>query len=132
MGVTTVAAAPMPLWKLCTLRIGKPCSGVRYEYDPCTMRARITRTWLSSRVLEAIMQYGRSQEAIDGLTAEQRRVTQKAGTERPFTGEYNDHKEPGIYVDIVSGEPPFASSDKFESGCGRSEEHTSELQYLMR
>src|SRR3546814_14382890 len=65
-----------------------------------------------------IMQYGKSQEAIDRLTAEQRRVTQEAGTERPFTGEYNDHKEPGIYVDIVSGEPLFASSAKFESGCG--------------
>ena len=64
------------------------------------------------------MQYGKSQEAIDRLTAEQRRVTQEAGTERPFTGEYNDHTEPGIYVDIVSGEPLFASSDKFESGCG--------------
>ena len=64
------------------------------------------------------MQYGKSQEAIDRLTAEQRRVTQEAGTERPFTGEYNDHTEPGIYVDIVSGEPLFASSDKFESCFG--------------
>ena len=64
------------------------------------------------------MQYRKSQEAIDRLTAEQRRVTQEAGTERAFTGEYNDHTEPGIYVDIVSGEPLFASSDKFESGCG--------------
>ena len=64
------------------------------------------------------MQYGKSQEAIDRLTAEQRRVTQEAGTESPFTGEYNDHTEPGIYVDIVSGEPLFASSDEFESGCG--------------
>ena len=42
------------------------------------------------------MQYGKSQEAIDRLTAEQRRVTQEAGTERPFTEEYNDHTEPGI------------------------------------
>ncbi len=42
------------------------------------------------------MQCGKSQEAIDRLTAEQRRVTQEAGTERPFTGEYNDHTEPGI------------------------------------
>ena len=64
------------------------------------------------------MQFGQSQKAIDRLTAEQRRVTQDAGTERPFTGEYNDHKDPGIYVDIVSGEPLFASTDKYESGCG--------------
>lgn len=64
------------------------------------------------------MEYKKSQEAIDRLTAEQRRVTQESGTERPFSGEYNDHTEPGIYVDVVSGEPLFASSDKFESGCG--------------
>jgi peptide-methionine (R)-S-oxide reductase len=64
------------------------------------------------------MQYQKSQKVIDQLTPEQRRVTQEAGTERPFSGEYNDHKEPGIYVDVVSGEPLFASSDKFESGCG--------------
>ena len=64
------------------------------------------------------MRYRRTQEAIDRLTPEQRRVTQDGGTERPFTGEYNDHREPGIYVDIVSGEPLFASSDKFESHCG--------------
>jgi len=65
-----------------------------------------------------MMKYEKSQAAIDRLTPEQRRVTQKSGTERPFTGEYNDNKEPGIYVDIVSGEPLFASADKFESGCG--------------
>jgi len=46
------------------------------------------------------------------------RVTQQNGTEHPRTGEYLDNKEPGIYVDIVSGEPLFASSDKYESGCG--------------
>src|SRR5678809_320977 len=46
------------------------------------------------------------------------RVTQENGTERPFTGEYHDNKEPGIYVDVVSGEPLFASSDKFDSGTG--------------
>ena len=43
---------------------------------------------------------------------------QQNGTEHPRTGEYLDNKEPGIYVDIVSGEPLFASSDKYESGCG--------------
>ena len=56
--------------------------------------------------------------AIKKLTPEQFRVTQQSGTERPGTGEYLDNKEPGIYVDIVSGEPLFASTDKYESGCG--------------
>ena len=64
------------------------------------------------------MSYRKTEEAIARLTPEQYRVTQQSGTERPFTGEYNDNKAPGIYVDIVSGEPLFASSDKFESGCG--------------
>lgn len=64
------------------------------------------------------MTYRKTDEAIQKLTPEQFRVTQQSGTERPFTGEYNDNKRPGIYVDIVSGEPLFASSDKFESGCG--------------
>ena len=57
-------------------------------------------------------------EAIRNLSPEQYRVTQQNGTEVPGTGEYLDNHEPGIYVDIVSGEPLFASSDKFESGCG--------------
>ncbi|MGB3337868.1 MAG: peptide-methionine (R)-S-oxide reductase MsrB [Devosia sp.] len=64
------------------------------------------------------MKFEKSQAAIDRLTPEQHRITQSAGTERPFTGEYNDNKEPGIYVDIVSGEPLFASTDKFDSGSG--------------
>lgn len=64
------------------------------------------------------MSYAKTKEAIARLTPEQYRVTQENGTERPFTGEYNDNKQPGLYVDIVSGEPLFASSDKFESGCG--------------
>lgn len=64
------------------------------------------------------MDYAKTEEAVRRLTPEQYRVTQHSGTERPGTGEYNDHKEAGIYVDIVSGEPLFASSDKFESGCG--------------
>ena len=62
--------------------------------------------------------YRKTPEAVAALTPEQYRVTQQSGTERPGTGEYLDNKEPGIYVDIVSGEPLFASSDKFESGCG--------------
>ena len=64
------------------------------------------------------MTYQKTEDAVARLTPEQYRVTQENGTERPFTGEYNDNKEAGIYVDIVSGEPLFASSDKFESGCG--------------
>lgn len=64
------------------------------------------------------MKYHRDEDVIARLTPEQFHVTQESGTERPFTGELNDNKEPGIYVDIVSGEPLFTSSDKFESGCG--------------
>ncbi len=45
-------------------------------------------------------------------------MTQRNGTERAFTGEYWDNHEPGIYVDVVSGEPLFASIDKFDSGTG--------------
>lgn len=62
--------------------------------------------------------YQKDEAAIARLTPEQYRVTQQNGTERPGTGEYLDNKEPGIYVDVVSGEPLFASSDKYESGCG--------------
>jgi peptide-methionine (R)-S-oxide reductase len=62
--------------------------------------------------------YRKTPEAIQRLTAEQYRVTQQSATERPGTGEYLDNHEPGIYVDVVSGEPLFASADKFESGCG--------------
>jgi peptide-methionine (R)-S-oxide reductase len=57
-------------------------------------------------------------DVIAKLTPEQSRVTQQNGTEAPGTGKLLHNDEPGIYVDIVSGEPLFASSDKFESGCG--------------
>lgn len=63
-------------------------------------------------------EYRKTKEAVASLTAQQYRVTQENATERPGTGEYLHNKEPGIYVDIVSGEPLFASSDKYESGCG--------------
>ena len=63
-------------------------------------------------------EYRKTPEAVAKLTPEQYRVTQQSGTEAPGTGELLDNHEPGIYVDIVSGEPLFASSDKFESGCG--------------
>ena len=62
--------------------------------------------------------YEKSQEAIAKLTPMQQRVTQHNGTEPPFQNEFNGHKQEGLYVDIVSGEPLFTSLDKFESGCG--------------
>ena len=62
--------------------------------------------------------YRKDMDVIATLDPEQYRVTQESGTERPGTGKYLDNKAPGIYVDIVSGEPLFASSDKYESGCG--------------
>jgi peptide-methionine (R)-S-oxide reductase len=62
--------------------------------------------------------YNKNPAAVGALSPEQYHVTQENGTERPFTGEYWDNHEPGIYVDVVSGEPLFASVDKFESGTG--------------
>ena len=62
--------------------------------------------------------YRKSDAALAALTPEQYQVTQRSGTEAPGTGELLDNKEPGIYVDIVTGEPLFASSDKYDSGSG--------------
>jgi len=63
-------------------------------------------------------EFHKNPDAIAALTPEEFWVTQESGTERPGTGKYLNNKEPGIYVDVVSGEPLFASGDKFESGCG--------------
>ena len=73
--------------------------------------------------------YRKDPEAVSRLTPEQYQVTQKAGTEPAFRNEYWDNKEPGIYVDIVSGEPLFASVNKYDSHSGwpsssRAFEHT--------
>lgn len=57
-------------------------------------------------------------EIKNRLTAQQYSITQEADTEYPFENEYWDHEELGIYVDIVTGEPLFLSTDKFDSGCG--------------
>lgn len=62
--------------------------------------------------------YRKTPEALARLTPEQFRVTQESATERPFHNAFHDSHEPGIYVDIVSGEPLFSSLDKFDSGCG--------------
>lgn len=63
-------------------------------------------------------QYKKEPAALESLTAEQYRVTQENATEAPGSGEYLENYEPGIYVDIVSGEPLFVSAEKFDSGCG--------------
>lgn len=62
--------------------------------------------------------YSKDPAVVAALSPEEYHVTQENGTERPGTGKLLHNKEPGIYVDIVSGEPLFASSDKYESGCG--------------
>jgi len=62
--------------------------------------------------------YTKNPDVIASLSPEEYYVTQESGTERPGTGALLNNKEPGIYVDIVSGEPLFASADKYESGCG--------------
>lgn len=54
----------------------------------------------------------------DALTPEQFDVTQNAATEQPFTGAYYDNDEPGLYVDVVTGEPLFSSADQYDAGCG--------------
>jgi methionine-R-sulfoxide reductase len=62
--------------------------------------------------------YETTPNSLGKLTDMQKYVTQHDGTERPFENEYWDHKEDGIYVDVVSGEPLFSSLDKFDSGTG--------------
>src|ERR1700677_1371189 len=62
--------------------------------------------------------YRKAPEAIARLDEHQHAVTQEGATEPPFKNEFWDKKEAGIYVDIVSGEPLFASTKKFDSGCG--------------
>src|SRR6202012_2335740 len=62
--------------------------------------------------------YTKDPEAVSRLSPEQFRVTQQNATERPFDNAYWEHDEPGLYVDVVSGEPLFSSLDKFDSGCG--------------
>jgi peptide-methionine (R)-S-oxide reductase len=71
-----------------------------------------------NRAMSTSPKYQKSQNAIEQLTDIQKYVTQHEGTERPFDNEYWDHKEEGIYVDVVSGEPLFSSMDKYDSGSG--------------
>jgi peptide-methionine (R)-S-oxide reductase len=62
--------------------------------------------------------YAKTEDALAKLTEMQRRVTQEDATEPPFRNAFWDHTEPGLYVDVVSGEPLFTSFDKFDSHCG--------------
>lgn len=65
------------------------------------------------------MSKSESQEELkQRLTAEEYAVTQNAATEAAFTGKYDQFDEPGIYVDVVSGQPLFSSTDKYDAGCG--------------
>ena len=65
-----------------------------------------------------MLQYKKNTALINALSPEQYRVTQENATEAPGSGQYLNNIEPGIYVDVVSGEPLFSSSEKFDSGCG--------------
>jgi len=67
---------------------------------------------------DKIMTDTKKEISIDHLTPLQKKVTMEGGTERPFQNEYWDHKETGIYVDVINGEPLFSSTDKFDSGTG--------------
>jgi peptide-methionine (R)-S-oxide reductase len=93
-------------------------SGLRVAGIEGRITRRLIRSRDDSRMEKAMKDYRKTRDAITKLSPEQFRVTQQNGTERPGTGQYLDHREPGIYVDVVSGEPLFASTDKYESGCG--------------
>lgn len=71
-----------------------------------------------TKSMSAPKTYEKTDAAVQNLTDMQKYVTQHDGTERPFENEYWDHKEEGIYVDVVSGEPLFSSTDKYDSGTG--------------
>ena len=62
--------------------------------------------------------YTKTDEALNRLTEHQRQITQEDGTEPAYDNEYWANDEPGIYVDIVSGQPLFSSNDKYDSGTG--------------
>ena len=68
--------------------------------------------------MSAQAKYEKTQASVDALTDEQKYVTQHDGTERPFHNAYWDNHEEGIYVDVVTGEPLFSSTDKYDSGTG--------------
>jgi peptide-methionine (R)-S-oxide reductase len=95
-----------------------PATGI-FEYSVLAFRDRAARSVEAQRRrIKFMATYNKNPEALKRLTPEQYRVTQRDGTERPFENEYWDNKEPGIYVDVVSGEPLFASVNKYDSQSG--------------
>src|SRR6188508_2955560 len=87
---------------------------VQHPYSP----RGLIDTPLSIEDAPRMDKFAKDPAVISRLTPEQFRVTQQCGTEMPGTGALLHNKEPGIYVDIVSGEPLFASTDKYDSGSG--------------
>ena len=71
-----------------------------------------------NREANGVSEYLKTEAALSLLSPEELRVTQQGATEPAFANAFWDHDEPGIYVDIVSGEPLFSSLDKFDSNCG--------------
>ena len=80
------------------------------------MQAAYTRRMTSTE--KKTFQKPSDAELRERLTPAQYQVTQHEGTERAFSGEYWDHEQSGLYVDVVSGEPLFSSRDKYDAGCG--------------
>jgi peptide-methionine (R)-S-oxide reductase len=84
--------------------------------EPTFNRAVIPR--LARQEARRMNRFAKDPDAVARLSPEQYRITQQCGTEMPGTGALLHNKEPGIYVDVVSGEPLFASTDKYDSGSG--------------
>jgi len=105
LALTTRSAAPL---------------GTRAPQQPVVLTSAQLDTTLTQATQARKMSYKKpsDEELKKKLSPEQYYVTQKAGTEPPFQNEYWDNHQPGIYVDIVTGEPLFSSTDKFESGTG--------------
>jgi len=99
---------------------GAASLGTRAPQQPVVLTSAQLDTTLTQAAQAKKMSYKKpsDEELKKTLSPEQYYVTQKAGTEPPFQNEYWDNHEPGIYVDIVTGEPLFSSTDKFESGTG--------------
>lgn len=102
----------------CASNDGSSTQGSEAANSPAKDPERATKTQAAEPFDKDKFVKPSDDELLKKLTDIQYRVTQQSGTERAFTGEYDKHFEPGIYVDIVSGVPLFSSLDKYDSGCG--------------